>query len=137
MAAFGIQLIQALQSLKMANETVKYLRSVEANFDKAELKVKYAELADTIADTRESLLDAKEENESLQARIKELEAARDIRSRIVKRGNVYFIREESGESGPICVRCYEADHKQMPLTALPRDFRDLAQYRCPDCEAVY
>lgn len=129
--------MQALQSLKMANETVKYLRSVDANFDKAELKVKYAELADTIADTRDSLLEAKEENESLQARIKELEAARDLRSRLIKRGNVYFIREDSGESGPICVRCFEADHKQMPLTKLSPDFQAIGDYRCPDCKNAF
>src|SRR5688500_4614373 len=110
-ALSGIQFVQALQSVKTASDVLKYLRTVDAKFDKAELKVKYSELADVIADVRDKLLEAKEENERLEARIKELENANDIRSRVVKRDGLYFVREEKGESGPICIRCLESDHK--------------------------
>ncbi|MEX2109827.1 MAG: hypothetical protein WD802_04430 [Gemmatimonadaceae bacterium] len=123
--------------MKAANETVKYLRGVDAKLNQAELKLKIAELADVLSDARDKINDAKDENESLHARIKELETARDVRSKLVLRNNVYFLREESGETGPYCPRCFEVDKILIPLPRLAAAFNAIGNYKCSNCGAVY
>ena len=54
-----------LQALKQAGEIVKYIRSAEHSFEKAEIKMKVADLADALADARMSILDAQAEIERL------------------------------------------------------------------------
>jgi len=70
-------LLGALQSLKTASDILKILRSADAGMEKAELKLKIAELAELLADARMGVLDAREEIQSLQTRVEELEAALD------------------------------------------------------------
>jgi hypothetical protein len=101
-------ILGALQALKVATDIAKGLRSAEVSFDKAILKLKVAELADALADARLNTLDAQEEIVSLQRRIAELEKAQDLRSRVIHRNNVYFLRDGDTEKGPHCPRCFEA-----------------------------
>lgn len=137
MAAFGISMIQALDSLKTASETLKYLRDVDAKFDKAELKIKVAELAESLSLARSAVLDAKEENETLRAQIKELQNAQNDRANMVHKDNLYFFRQGEKQVGPYCPRCFEHEHQRMPVTKLEPAFRELGQYKCPQCKAVY
>jgi hypothetical protein len=130
-------LLQAMKSLKTANDALAYLRDVDKKFDKAELKLKVVELTDLLADTQRNVNEAQKENDALRARIDELEQAQDVAGNVFTRGNLYFKREEDGESGPFCPRCYVKEEMLMPLTKLDPIFRDMGSYNCPECKAVF
>lgn len=127
----------ALQNLKAASDLVKALRGAEVGFEKAQLKLQVAELAELLANARMSVLDAQEEIHRLQKRIRELEASEDVRERLVRRGNVYFLKDGDKEKGPYCLRCYESDQKLMPLRTNPPGMRDFGLFVCPHCQDFY
>jgi hypothetical protein len=135
MAALSI--VSALQALKTAGDMVKTLRAVDGAFDKAELKLKIATLAESLADAKMSVLDAQTELEEMRQRVAQLEAAQDSRDQLVKRQNVYWFAEGDTEQGPFCPRCFEVKHVRMPVTKLPPAMQRLAHYRCPECDATY
>lgn len=129
-----LAVVQALQSLKTAGDLVKILRDADAGLRGAELKTKIADLAEALADARLGMLDAQSEIERLNARVAELEAAKVAEAELEKRGNVYYRKSESGETGPFCVRCFEADRVLRSLARLPAVFNAFGQYTCPQCK---
>lgn len=130
-------LMQAINALKTASEGLTYLREVDKKFDKAELKIKVAELAEALSVARLSVLDAKEENESLRAKLRELEGAKERHSNAIHKNNLYYFHEGEREDGPFCPRCFENDKKRMPVTKLNAVFKDVGSYQCPNCKAYY
>jgi len=50
----------ALSSLKTASEIVKFLRESDLSFERAELKLKLADLMNTLADARIDLIEVQE-----------------------------------------------------------------------------
>ena len=128
-------IVQALGALKQATEIVKALRSAESMYEKAELKLKIAELAEALATARLSVVAAQAEIQALKDQI--ARSSEDARAGIVKRDGVYFIRDDGQESGPLCPRCFEADGRRMPLTKFTGAFKAIGKYNCPECKATY
>lgn len=126
---------QALSALKHASDIVKALRNADSLYEKAELKLRIAELAEALATARLAVLDAQAEVHSLKQDMARLSS--DSRANIEKREGVYFIREAERESGPFCPRCYEADGRRMPLTRFTGPFTVIGKYNCPHCQANY
>lgn len=136
--ADGFSLAGTLQALKAANEIAKVLRSTDVSFERAEIKIKVAELADALSDARMTALDAQEEITRLQSRIKELEARNDVRSRIRLRHSMYYLAEaDDKESGPYCVACFETKDRTIALGTLGSSFVAMGRYQCPSCKAFY
>lgn len=129
-------LVGALGSLKAASDIVRGISAASTSLEKAELKLRIAELADLLVGARMAVVEAQEEIISLRAQVAALRARADDRSKLVKRGNVYFFNEDAGESGPYCPRCCESTHTRMPVTKLPAGFAALGTYQCPECKAV-
>lgn len=127
----------ALDSLRTASDMVKILRSADASFEKAELKLKIADLAEALASARLAVLDAQEEIEELRTELASLRDQRTEEASVIKRDNVYYIRAGDQERGPFCPRCYEAEGTKMPVSELPPGFRDIARFNCPNCKAHY
>jgi len=129
--------VGALNALKAASDIAKGLRAIESGYEKAELKLKIIDLMELLSDARTGVLEAQEEIRGLQARIQELEAAEDLRDKLVMRDSMYYLVEASGEKGPYCVRCYETDQQLMPLTEQPWQFREFGRWQCPECKRLY
>jgi hypothetical protein len=130
-------LLQAMQSLKTANDALTYIRDVDKKFDKAGLKLKIVELTDALADAQRNVLAAQKENDILRTRIEELEKAKSIQARVFSRGNLYYVREGEDESGPFCPRCHIKDKVLMPLTKLDPAFKEMGNFSCPECEQYF
>jgi hypothetical protein len=126
---------QALGALKQATDIVKALRSADVMYEKAELKMRIAELAEALATAHLSVLEAQAEVHTLKEELARLST--DARANIEKRDDVYFIREGEREFGPFCPRCFEADGRRMPLTRFTAAFAAIGKYNCPQCQATY
>jgi hypothetical protein len=130
-------ILQGLQSLKTAADIVKYIRTAEGSFEKAEIKMKVADLAEALADARLSILEAQQEIERLNAEIAELRVVPDIQADIETRDGVYFRKSEGPSGAPFCPSCYAKLDKRIPVSTVPRDFQDMAKYHCPSCRVYF
>lgn len=131
----ALSISQALTALKHASEIVKTLRNADVLYEKAELKLKIAELAEALATAQLSVLETQAEVHTLKQEIARMSA--DARGSVEMRDGVYFIREGELLSGPFCARCYEADGRRMPLAKFTGAFSAIGQYNCPQCKATY
>jgi hypothetical protein len=134
MTDFG-SIVTALDALKHATEILRLLRSADSVYEKAELKMKIAELAEAVATARLSVIEAQSEIQALKNQI--ARTSEEARAKVVKREGVYFMTEEGEESGPFCPRCFEADGRRMPLTRFTGAFTTFGKYNCPQCKATY
>jgi hypothetical protein len=126
---------QALGALKQATDIVKALHSADAMYEKAELKMRVAELADALLAARIAVLDAQSEIQTLKDQIARSSA--EARDNVVENDGVYYVRVGERELGPFCPRCFEADGRRMPLTAFTGAFKAIGKYNCPQCRATY
>lgn len=127
--------IHALEALKHATEIVKAIRSADSMYERAELKLKIADLAEALATARLSVLEAQAEIQSLKEQL--ARSSQEGRGNIVQREGVYYAVDGAHESGPFCPRCFEADGRRMPLTRFGPAFFTIGKFNCPQCKAVY
>lgn len=107
----------ALNSIKTAIDIARLISESGTSLEKAELKLKLAEILDALADAKieitgfQSLLSEKDE------RIRELEEAFALKEKLVKKGDAYYgVDEHNAAAGdPYCLHCWETDHKPIHL----------------------
>ena len=124
----------ALLALKTASDIVKGFRSAGAAFEKAELKLKIADLADSLSDARLGIVDAQEEILELRSQVKRLEAAAVDRSQMTERNGVLYFKDGGKETGPYCPSCWGMHGVKMILGKTPLAARRAGEYRCPKCQ---
>ena len=126
----------ALASIKTAMEIVKGLRDRDLVVEKAELKLRLADVVTSLADARTELVEIQETLSAKDARIAELEAAFQAKDQITRRGDAYYRLDVSGQpvGEPLCLRCWDVEHKQRWLI---RDSADHRSRVCPVCHTKY
>lgn len=132
-----LQLIAtALSSIKTATEIVGFLRDSESCFERAEQKLKVAELVSALAEVKYELVELRDSFAEKEERIRELEEALETRHDLRRVGDAYYRVDGSGSptGAAHCVRCWEDAHKQRQLVYEPKaeTFR-----RCPSCGESY
>lgn len=135
-----------LNALKSATDIVKYLRSVEKDYEQAEFKLKLAELAEALADVKLQLVEAQDENLALREQIRESERKRDFRSQLRLEKNVYIpvAKEIEGYgTGPWCSKCFDTQgilislhHKVGFAWAIGDASGASYEWRCPNCKST-
>lgn len=125
-----------LGSLKTATEIAKFIRESDVSIERAELKLKVADLIGALADVKLELVELQDTFASKDQRIKELEAAFENRDALVRKYDAYYKADASGTAigAPYCLRCWESDHKQRLLV------HDAKEYRirlCTSCGHKY
>lgn len=126
----------ALSSIKTATEIAKFLRESDLSLEKAELKLKLAELLGSLAEAKIELVDVQEELAQKDRKIAELTSAFEAKEDLVRDGDAYYSKNEQGQAvgKPICLRCWESDHKQRQLVRSPKEPRALV---CTSCGHQY
>jgi hypothetical protein len=113
----------ALGSLKSAIGIAKFLRESDISIEKAELKLKLAELVSALADTKMELVEVQDFLIEKDKRINELEEAFEIKSTLIRRGDAYYIANAGGNpvGMPYCLRCWENDHKKRQIVVAAKE----------------
>lgn len=78
----------------------------------ADLIKKYndLDLYQKILDLRDEILQLREENITLKEELRQLKIADEIKAKIYRKGNCYYVKNEDGEdSGPYCLACWDTD----------------------------
>jgi hypothetical protein len=107
----------ALTSLKAATEIAKILREGDLSLEKAELKLKLADLISALADTKIKLAEVQEVIIGKDNRIAELEEAFEIKGTLKRENDAYYVVDAEGNpvGAPYCLRCWETDHRKRQL----------------------
>jgi hypothetical protein len=126
----------ALTSLKTATEIAKLLRESNFSLEKAELKLKVADLISALADVKIELVDLQDTLIEKDKQIVALEAAFEIKDTLIRKGDTYYKLDEQGQKigGPYCPRCWENDHKNRQLVHNPKNVRS---WICATCHQEY
>ena len=109
----------AIGSVKMATDIARGLIAASGSVEKAELKLKIAEIATALAEARLALVDVQESLAGKDVRIAELEAAFSVKESLVRLYDAYYrVSPEGKPTGlPFCLRCWDVDHQQRPLVS--------------------
>ena len=125
-----------LGSLKIATEIAKFIRESDVSIERAELKLKVADLIGALADVKLELVELQDSFAAKDQRIKELEEAFEAKDSMVRKYDAYYNAGPDGEplGAPYCLRCWESDHKRRLLVHDAKDFRTRL---CTSCGHKY
>lgn len=115
----------ALSSLKTATDIAKFLRGSDLSLERAELKLKLADLLSSLADAKIELVEVQEALAEKDKKIAELEDAFQNKNSLVRRYDAYYTADENGEPTgvPYCLRCWENEHKKRQLVHDSKNYR--------------
>lgn len=125
-----------LSSLKTATEITKFLRETDLSLERADLKLKLAELIEALADAKIVLVEVQETLAGKDQRIADLEEAFNSKDDLVRRYDAYYAADLEGKpiGVPYCLRCWETEHKKRQLVHSPKDHRTCV---CTSCGHQY
>lgn len=114
-----------LSSIKTATDIAKFLRESDLSIERAELKLKLADLVSALAEARMELAEIQETLAAKDKQIAELEEAFQSKDNLVRHYDAYYTTDENGNPVglPFCLRCWENDHKKRQLVHDAKDFR--------------
>ncbi len=126
----------ALSSLKTATEIVKFIRESDVNLEKAELKLKLADILGSLADTKIELVELQDALIEKDKKIAELEDAFQKKDSLVRQGDAYYVSNQDGNPTGVayCLRCWENEYKTKQLVNLPKD---RWMHICTSCGHTY
>ena len=121
-----------LSSLKTATDIAKLIRESDVSLEKAETKLKLAELVSALADAK---LEAAEIQQALVDRDKEIRRLADaakLKADLRWEQPCYFLKNAQGGEDPYCQRCYDSEQK---LSRLHTDGN--GSFHCRVCKQTY
>jgi len=104
-----------LSSLKTATDIAKFIRESDTSLEKAETKLKLAELVSALADAK---LEAAEIQQAILDReetIRNLKAAAKLRGDLVWEQPRYVLKGAEGQEESYCQNCYDSSGKLARL----------------------
>jgi len=128
-----------LSAVSTVIDTAKKLRKVSEKMQDAETKNLVADLNLELADLKSKIADLQEENMELQEKVSQFREAKQLRSSLELRNDVYYITDQRIDrpSGPYCTRCFNYDQELTLVTGLSNTFKRMGNYKCPERESVY
>jgi hypothetical protein len=121
-----------LGSLKTATEIARFIRESDISLEKAETKLRLAELIAALADARIEAADVQQAILARDEEIRQLKAAAKLRGDLLWRQPCYFLKNADGQEEPYCQNCYDAEGK---LARLHTDGDGL--FQCRVCRQTY
>jgi len=114
-----------LSSIKTATDIAKAIRESDVSLERAELKLKIADLVSALADVKLELTGLQETFEAREQRIEELDEAFQAKDSLVRRYDAYYRADARGRpiGVPFCLRCWETDHRQRQLVNDAKEHR--------------
>jgi hypothetical protein len=104
-----------LGSLKTATDIAKFVRESSVSLERAELKLKLADLIEALANAKIEAADIQQEILDRDKRIRELEAAAAIQAELRWEQPCYFRKNAQGTEDPYCQNCYDSTGKLSRL----------------------
>ena len=121
-----------LGSLKTAAEIAKFIRETDVSLERAELKLKLAELVEALASAKMGAADVQQELFDSEETIRQLRAAAKLRSELKWVQPCYYAQNADGVDEPYCQNCYDSS---ATLSHLHTDGK--GYFQCRVCKQSY
>jgi ribosomal protein L37AE/L43A len=118
-----------LTSIKSATEIAKLLKETDLSLEKAEVKLKLADLISTLADAKMEIAGVQDLLREKETKIRELEEVLALRADLEYEAPYYWRINEGKKDGPFCQQCYDADDKLIRL----QEKRTKGAWDCKRC----
>lgn len=102
-------------TVKTATDIAKLLRESGLTLEKAETKLKLAELIEALADLKMQLADVRELLLEKDEEIKKLQGSLNLKESLIFEIPYYWLQGKNGKEGPYCQVCYDKDGKAVRL----------------------
>ena len=122
-----------LASIKTATEIAKLLKDADLSLEKAEYKLKLAELVGALADAKLEIVSVQDIVAEKDRTIKELEQKLDLKGKVKFERPFYWKQDDDQRDGPFCQKCYDSKDKLIRLQQ--RGNRD--EWDCLECSNYY
>jgi hypothetical protein len=122
----------ALGSIKTATEIAKYIKETDLSLEKAETKLKLADLISALADAKLEVVGVQQSLAEAEGQIETLEKQLQVRANLTWEEPYYWLNTASGRQGPFCQKCYDTGQQ---LVRLQGDGEGL--FQCKACENMF
>lgn len=119
-------------SIKTATDIAKLIKDSDLSLEKAETKLKLAELISALADVKIEVVELQQVLSDKDAQLQKLQKELQIRKHLDYRDPAYWLKSESGDAGPFCQLCYDTSAKLVRLQD-----ENNGSWRCNACKNVY
>lgn len=109
-------------TVKTATEIAQLLRDSDLSLEKAETKLKLADLIGALADVKMQLADVRELLLEKDEEIRKLQDDLKLKANVVYEKPYYWHETEEGRKGPYCPACYDDKQKLATLIEQSRGF---------------
>ncbi|MBH3338624.1 hypothetical protein I5L51_05810 [Pseudomonas mendocina] len=126
----------ALNGIKTATDIARLLKDSDFSLEKAELKLKLADLVGALADVKMELAEIQDTIIQKDKKIEELENAFQSKGSLVRHSDAYYEADETGspQGSAYCLKCWEIEHKKRPLI---KKAANRHIHLCPACAHEY
>ena len=121
-----------LGSLKTATDIAKFIRESDFSFEKAETKLKLAELVSALADAKLGAAEIQQEIIERNEEIRQLKTTAKLQAEIIWRQPCYYLVDREGKEEPFCQNCYDSERKLARLHTDGTGF-----FQCHVCKQSY
>jgi hypothetical protein len=125
-------LTAVLGNLKTATEIAKFIKDSNLTLDKAETKLKLAELIEALADVKLDMVSLQEKLSAADTQIKALEEDLRVKGAIRWQEPLYWLDGQPQPDGPFCQHCYDSGKKLIRLQGNGEGW-----YECKVCKNSY
>lgn len=123
---------QISTGISSATNIAKFIKDSGSSLEKAEVKLKLADLIEALAETRIKVAEIKnlliEKDEEIKNLTKTIETSKNIKWK----QPYYYIDKDGSEEGPYCQRCYDSDRKTIRVQEVSDGHR-----QCFTCNKTY
>ncbi len=112
-----------LGNLKVATDIARAIRDSDISIERAELRLKLAEVIGALADAKIEVTDIQELLRSKELELSELKEAFETKDDLVKRYDGYYHKDNQGNAigEPYCISCWQTKHKRFNLQYVAGD----------------
>lgn len=122
----------ALASIKTATDIARLFKDSSTTFEKAEAKLKLAELISALADAKIQIAEIQQTIIDKDAELREAKEQLVIKENLKWETPYYWLIKDAKKDGPYCQRCYDKDGKLIRL----QDYGD-GSWTCKVCDSFY
>lgn len=121
-----------LGSIKTATEIAKLIKDSDLSLEKAETKLKLAELIGALADAKLEGAELQQTLSDKDSRIQQLEKQLQVREQLTWQQPSYWLKTDAGTDGPFCQQCYDTGQKLVRLQGDGEGY-----WECKTCKSSY
>jgi len=122
----------ALTSLKVATDIAKFFKDTNVSFEKAETKLKLAELIEALADAKIQFADIQQLLLDKDAELRAVREQLSIKANLKWDPPYYWIVTDDKKDGPYCQCCYDKDRALIRLQGNGKGY-----WKCEACNNSY